>query len=206
MRRAGLAAMVAIGAAAFPSKLAMAEGERDSDEATPAPPIEPSPYAPRLRLDVAASVIRGVAYPSWLTGDFIGAGLTLDVGAQFGNRFALYARAQAYTPLTFEGAAYATAEWIPLDWLSVGSGLGYQVVYGPFGSSVPTGGGFNFNAAHWSGLSVPVLVAFNITVYGAPDRPPRIVLRFGLDTAAGFDPATDTAAWYVATSAGVALM
>jgi hypothetical protein len=174
--------------------------------------------APRLRFDVAGNAAAGVAnapphpgpggYPSSLQGFVGGVGFTVDAGVQAGDLVAFYLRVQAsdfgHPPFASEAASYAIAEWTPRDWASLGTGLGYEMLappptcngIGPCGSDYP----------HWSGLSVPVLVGFNLFASGDPSRIRRVALRIGLEGAAGVSLLTEAIGWHMGLNLGLALM
>jgi hypothetical protein len=59
---------------------------------------------------------------------------------------------------------------------------------------------------HWYGLSVPLIVGFNVFASHEPRRIQRPVLRIGLEWAGGVDLSTAAFGWHLALSLGIALM
>jgi hypothetical protein len=175
----------------------------------------------RFRFDVAANLTLGFAgpppnpvggsYPSSLTGIVAGPGLQVDVGAQLGDRVAVYARAQAIgfgppvSPFVSQAAGYAVADWTPRRWISLGTGLGYEMLAPPAGCN-GTGTAGCPEGPHWFGLSVPLIVGFNLLESGDPNRVRRTALRIGIDGAGGVDLSTGAIGWHAALSLGLALM
>jgi hypothetical protein len=139
-----------------------------------------------------------------------GPGLTVDVGVQLGDRVAVYVRAQATgfgspgSPFVSQAAWYAVAEWTPHRWLSLGTGVGYEMLAPPAQNNGP--GPVRDDGPHWSGLSVPLIVGFNLFESGDPNRVRRTALRVGLEGAGGVDPSTDAFGWHVALGLGIAWM
>ncbi len=174
--------------------------------------------APRLRLDVSANALVGYAgaprvnlvngsYPSGEQGWVHGFGAQGSFGVELGEHRALYARGQFSTADwgLQEAAAYAVGEWTPIPVVSLGSGIGYEVLEPPGSSNAlyPSAGG---PTAHWDGLSVPLLVGVNLHDWRAPDGVTRTVLRLGIEGALGISLTTQATGWHSALSLGVALM
>ena len=173
---------------------------------------------PRFRLDAAANVTLGFAsppprgsYPSSLTGIVVGPGLLIDVGVQLGDSAAVYARAQAIgfgtpgSPFVAQAAGYAVGEWTPKRWVSLGTGLGYEMLAPPAGCN-GTGTGACPEGPHWFGLSLPLIAGFNLLESGDPNRVRRTALRIGIEGAGGVDLSTGAIGWHAALNLGLALM
>jgi hypothetical protein len=183
----------------------------------------------RLRLSVGADTVVGFAgppqtaayrngYPASLTGVVAGGGFTVDAGAQLGDRAAMYLRLQAADfgpkPFATEMAAYAIGEWLPVQWLSLASGVGYELLSPPNEFNCGVGPGAAAECAamaradypHWSGVSVPLVVGFNVLTLRMPDRVTRAAVRITLEGAGGISPVTFAYGWHAGASLAVALM
>jgi hypothetical protein len=107
-------------------------------------------------------------------------------------------------PFASEAAAYGIAEWTPLHWFSLGSGLGYEML-----APRPTCHGMgpcSVDYPHWYGLSVPFLVGFNLVQMRYAAGVQRAAIRLGLEGALGLDPSIEAYGWHMAMSLGLALM
>jgi hypothetical protein len=138
-----------------------------------------------------------------------GGGFAIDAGLQLGDTAAVYLRAEA-SGLAPPGigpdlAGYAVAEWTPRYWISLGSGLGYEDL-GPAGSNHGFYPVRDEHPPHWTGVSVPVLVTFNLLQLRLPDEAYRAAIRLGLEGAAGVSPANGATDWHLCVSLGAALM
>jgi hypothetical protein len=185
--------------------------------------------APRLRLALGADAIVGFAgppqsgayrygYPASLSGVVAGGGFTVDAGVELGDGAAVYLRLQAADfgpkPFATEAAGYAMAEWIPLRWLSVASGLGYELLAPPNVFNCPTGPGAAAECAsiaradypHWSGVSLPLVLGFNVLEVRVPDRGTRAAVRVTLEGAGGVSLATFAYGWHAGANLAFALM
>ncbi len=185
--------------------------------------------ATRLRLSAGADAVVGFAgppqngaypngYPASLSGVVAGGGVTIDAGAQFGDRAALYLRLQAADfgpkPFATEMAAYAMGEWLPVSWLSLASGVGYELLAPPNVFNCGVGPVADAECAaiaradypHWSGVSVPLVVGFNVLTIRMGDRRTRAVLRITLEGAGGVSPVTLAYGWHAGAGLSVALM
>ena len=124
---------------------------------------------------------------------------------------ALYARAQAIgfgspgSPFVSQAAGYAVAEWTPKRWISLGTGLGYEMLAPPAGCNGPETGPCP-EGPHWFGLSVPLIAGFNLLESDDPNRVRRTALRIGIEGAGGVDLSTGAIGWHAALSLGLALM
>jgi hypothetical protein len=128
-----------------------------------------------------------------------GAGFAVDFGLQLGDTAALYLRGEA-SGLAPPGigpdiAGYAVAEWTPRYWISLGSGLGYEDM-GPAGTYNGLCPCPVRQMPHWTGVSVPVLVTFNVLQARLPDGAYRAAIRIGLEGAAGLSPANEAYDWH----------
>jgi hypothetical protein len=175
--------------------------------------------APRLRVGVSGLTGGGFAgppqggayrygYPSSLSGVVGGAGISIDAGLQLGDETAFYLRGEASgwgaPPFASDAAGYLVAEWTPLWWLSLGSGLGYELMAPP--ATCNGMGPCGTNYPHWTGFSVPVLVVFNLPQVRLPKGDSRAALRLGIEGAGGLSVTTMAYDWHLALSLGVALM
>ena len=215
-------ALIAYSVVVFASRTASAETVLvEGGGATSTPSFIPTVdhAAPRLRLDATGNLTIGVAssppyrpgrgYPSSLSGVVGGPGFTVDAGVQVRDLVAIYVRAEASgfgssgSPFVSMAAGYAVAEWTPFRWISLGTGLGYEIL-AP--SSTCNGMGPCPDGPHWSGLSVPLIMGFNLFESGDPNRVRRTAFRVGLEAAGGVEPSTDAFGWHRALGLGVAWM
>jgi hypothetical protein len=157
---------------------------------------------PRLRLDLAGTFAAGRAKSSRVDTFELGPGLALDLGAQLGDRAAVYARGETSTlfPFTFQAAAYVIGEWTPVRHFSIGSGLGYEMM-----ASYCQGCSPQEPSPRWAGVSFPLILGLNIGPV-APARATRTVLRIGLEGAVGYEASSDTVGWHTTLTVGVAWM
>jgi hypothetical protein len=141
---------------------------------------------PRLRLGLAGALVAGVGETSKSTRETsASAGGSADIGIQFGDPYAVYFHGEVGTTGR-HAAAYAVGEWAPIQWFSLGAGIGVDWiksdlprVYLPNSSAfVPTG--------TWTGASIPIIAAFNLG--GRPAwQARRSVFRIELEAATGID-------------------
>lgn len=103
-----------------------------------------------------------------------GPGIALDLGLQAGDTLAVYARLRAASLLLVNAASIsAIVEWTPVEFFSVGAGLGADAM-----ATV----GILTSGTSDGGLSIPLLVGFNIGGR-APTQVHRSKFRIGLEGA-----------------------
>ena len=104
-------------------------------------------------------------------------GLTLDLGVQWGDHLATYARVGASTTLVSSvGSAYLMTEWTPVRHFSIGTGIGWDgLINFPYGEN------------GWRGISVPISLAWNLGKIDATTAH-RSVFRIGVEGAIGWGP------------------
>ncbi len=160
--------------------------------------------APRVRFDLAGTFTAGEAQSSMVDSFALGPGLAIDLGAQFGDHAAVYARAEVSTifPFTLGAAGYVVAEWTPARRFSVGSGLGFDTMLRYCQGCRPP---YDRNPS-WTGVSFPLLLALNLGRMVSPTRATRRALRLGIEGAGGYEAATNTVGWHSTLSVGVAWM
>jgi hypothetical protein len=147
-------------------------------------------------------------YSSSLSGIVAGGGVAVDLGVELGDAAAVYVRGEGSgfgaPPFASDAAVYLVGEWTPRHWLSVASGLGYELMAPP---AMCNGfGGCGTDYPHWTGLSVPLILVFNVLQVRLPDGVHRAAVRIGLEGAAGLSPSTDAYDWHATATLGVALM
>jgi len=151
---------------------------------------------PRLRFGVGGTLSVGVGIGPQASAVELNPGLLIDVGLQINGALAVYLRGEGGTVLLMNHAdAYAVAEWTPVDWLSLGTGMGVDAIQG----SVDLGGNT------WIGASIPLVVGFNIGGR-AGDDVPRRVFRIGLEFAAGVQPSDGSFGYHGGLGFGWTLM
>jgi hypothetical protein len=151
----------------------------------------------RLRLGVALGGAVGLArhYPA--TGLAVEAGalnptVHLDLGLQISPNVSVYAHGEFGTiVLANQAAAYLIGEWSPRRWYAIGAGVGWDgmATWCPDCNERST----------WSGVSIPVLVGFDVW------QKDHHALRIGAEVAGGFEPETATFGWHGAVTFGWAL-
>jgi hypothetical protein len=129
-------------------------------------------------------------------------GLVVDMGVQLGDYTALYFHGKLNTLFTSsEDATYVIAEWTPVHWFSLGTGIGVDHMVAP-PICYPTTGCIR---STWFGFSFPLTLGLNIG-----ERPDflarRGVFRIGLEGAAGIEPGTSVLGIHATTALSFTLM
>ncbi len=131
----------------------------------------------------------------------VGPGLVLDLGVQLGDRAAVYLHSEASSlVITNQFASYAIGEWTPVNWFSIGSGLGLDSLVELLGCYPP-----GCSRTSWAGVSVPLLLGFNIG-HRPSTLERRSVLRIGLEGAVGIEPSSAILGWHTTASLGFTMM
>jgi hypothetical protein len=150
----------------------------------------------RVRFDLFVGVMAGEAQGRNVSTASIAPALKLDLGVQIGEHAAVFARAEGGTLLLAdEGAAYLASEWTPVPALSLGTGIGYEGI----SFNWPGSGACDANRApciqnSWSGVSVPLFVAFNIPPHrrDPAGESSYAGVRLELEGAGGYDATSET--------------
>jgi hypothetical protein len=157
--------------------------------------------APRLRFDVAGGFAAGSAQSSRVSAAAVVPTLVVDLGVQLGDRWALFGHATGGSALAWNlGGAYLVGEWTPLRWISVGTGVGYAS-WNSWNLC-----GCDAQRSEWSGISVPLLIGFNLGGGRREAATRRAALRLGLEGVGGYDASTETAGWHGGLAFGGAWM
>lgn len=133
-------------------------------------------------------------------------GLTLDLGVQLTRSIAVFGRASGATLLVFnQGALYGIVEYSPVDWLSLGTGLGWMAIASPVTElSYPTAGSSErLTRGDWGGIAAPLLVSFNIG-HRNPMTGRLAAFRIGMEGTLGVEPSTGILGWSSALTLGYA--
>ncbi|MDP9149154.1 MAG: hypothetical protein M3O36_04325 [Myxococcota bacterium] len=165
------------------------------------------PAASRIRVGAAGTLVGGDASGRNASTAMAAPGLAVDLGIQLNDPVAIFVRAEFATDLfTTQGGGYLVAEWTPRQWLSVGTGAGYDMIYllGYGNCSAKTFGPCSGNR-FWSGPSIPLVWAFNLGRRDA-HRARRRLLRLELEGAGGYQPATQSFGWHAGVGFGAAWM
>ena len=146
----------------------------------------------RFRFGVAGGFVLGNARgndgPTTVQALALTPNVILDFGVQSNRHFALYLHLLAGTLILSSNAgAYGIAEYTPVRWLSLGTGVGYEIHH----LAIATGGNEVRDRNYWSGVSVPLIAAFNFGgAEGWNSRQSRSVLRLAVEGALGAEPLT----------------
>jgi hypothetical protein len=161
--------------------------------ADPPSPEEPEPIdqslresAPRVRFGIAGGWLFGAGESSKSTRETSSnVGGVADIGVQFGDPYAAYVHGEV-GPSLVHAAAYAIGEWAPLQWLSLGTGIGVDWIKNDQQYVVSPNSTVLVPAGTWTGVSIPIIAALNIG-----GRPAwlvrRSVFRIELEAATGID-------------------
>lgn len=169
-----------------------AEAETTGELAPAASDEEPSPVEKveddlRFRFGIqgglTAGSARGGSGDTEVSAAVVSLSLGVELGVQTSRHFGLFARGEvASVVFTNQAALYLMAEYTPIASLSLGLGAGVD------GFMIFWVGGSNVSPA-WSGVSVPVSVAFNLTQAKAFERGGRRApLRLQFIAAPGINP------------------
>ncbi len=165
---------------------------------------------PRFRFGVASNFTIGAAsdFARGVNAVVLAPGATVDLGVQLSRSLAVFARASGATLILVNQAAlFATVEYTPVDWLSLGTGLGWMAVSSPL-TELSTSSAFSAPApsrGSWDGIAMPAIVAFNLG-----ERDPvseRLgAFRIGLEGVFGVEPGTGIIGWSASISLGFVRM
>lgn len=175
-----------------------------------APPTSPSAaMTSRFRFGVAGNFTLGLAddHGHGVDTGVFAPGITLDLGVQINRSLAVYARASGATILLMSQASvYGVVEYSPADWISLGTGLGWDGMVSNLGadsscciSSEPT------YRKRFSAVSMPAIVGFNVGRRSAVSGALR-AFRVGLEGALGIEPDSGAMGWHAALSFGYVSM
>ncbi len=210
-----LALLVGLAALGVP-RLAVAGDEPAAESDVTPTPVAPD--FPRLRVGLGANFmvgnvsppIRGYpgGYPSSLQGIVTGGpGVEIDIGVRLVEQASVVVRLEGMgfcaggSPFVCEASGYVIGEWLPLPWMSLASGAGYEMLAPP---GVNVDGPPSDSGPHWYGVSAPIIVGFNLGNWRAGDDPHRVAIRPVLEWAGGVSPSTLAFAWHLGFGAGVA--
>jgi hypothetical protein len=158
---------------------------------------------PVLRFDLMSGALIASAQSARVSAESLSPALTLDLGAQITDHAAIFARLEGGTiALAASGAAYLITEWTPHPVISLGTGVGYDGISDA--SVLLCAGGTSCLRSTWSGVSVPLIVGFNLqsrnaVSAAAPNHHGR--LRIELEAAGGYAEKTQT--WGIHAFVGI---
>lgn len=164
--------------------------------------------ASRVRFGIAGNLTVGLANDRGhgVNAGVFAPGLTLDLGVQMNRRVALFARASASSLIVMNHASvFALAEYSPLEWLSLGTGLGWTGMSSAFGNDAATCcGGLSFRSS-WGAIAVPAVVGFNLGARN-PLNGRMQGFRVDLSGALGLEPGSGALGWTASLALGYATM
>lgn len=163
--------------------------------------------AARLRFGIAGNLTVGLAndHGHGVNAGVFAPGLTLDLGVQMNRRVALFARASASSLLVMNHASvFAVAEYSPLDWLSLGTGLGWTGISSAFGNDAVTCCGPSWRSS-WGAIAVPAVVGFNLGSRN-PLNGRMQGFRVDLSGALGLEPGSGALGWTASLALGYATL
>jgi hypothetical protein len=165
--------------------------------------------ASRLRFGIAGNLTVGLAndHGHGVNTGVFAPGLTLDLGVQMNRRVALFARASASSLLVMNHAAvFGVVEYSPLEWLSLGTGLGWSGISAGFGNSAETCCGDTAAwRSSWGALAVPAVVGFNLGTRN-PVNGRLQGMRVDLSGALGLEPGSGALGWHASVALGYVTM
>ncbi len=164
--------------------------------------------ASRVRFGIAGNLTVGLAndHGHGVNAGVFAPGLTLDLGVQMNRRVALFVRASASSLLVMNHAAvFGVAEYSPVEWLSLGTGLGWTGISSAFGQSAESCCGAVEFRSSWGAIAVPAVVGFNLG--GRNPLNGRMQgFRVDLTGALGLEPGSGALGWTASLALGYATM
>ena len=164
--------------------------------------------ASRLRFGIAGNLTVGLAndHGHGVNAGVFAPGLTLDLGVQMNRRVALFARASASSLIVMNHASvFGIAEYSPLEWLSLGTGLGWTGISSGFSQSVDSCCGAVASRRSWGAIAVPAVVGFNLGARN-PLNGRMQGFRVDLSGALGLEPGSGALGWTASVALGYATM
>jgi hypothetical protein len=165
--------------------------------------------ASRLRFGIAGNLTVGLSndHGHGVNAGVFAPGLTLDLGVQMNRHVALFARASASSLIVMNHASvFGIAEYSPLEWLSLGTGLGWTGISSGFSQSVDTCcGGIAAFRSSWGAIAVPAVVGFNLGSRN-PLNGRMQGFRVDLSGALGLEPGSGALGWTASVALGYATM
>jgi hypothetical protein len=164
--------------------------------------------ASRLRFGLAGNLTVGLAndHGRGVNTGVFAPGLTLDLGVQMNRRVALFARASASSLIvTNHASVFGVVEYSPLEWLSLGTGLGWTGISSGFSQSVDSCCGAVASRRSWGAIAVPAVVGFNLGARN-PLNGRMQGFRVDLSGALGLEPGSGALGWTASLALGYATM
>lgn len=164
--------------------------------------------ASRLRFGIAGNLTVGLSndHGHGVNAGVFAPGLTLDLGVQMNRRVALFARASASSLIVMNHASvFGIAEYSPLEWLSLGTGLGWTGISSGFSQSVDSCCGAVAFRSSWGAIAVPAVVGFNLGARN-PLNGRMQGFRVDLSGALGLEPGSGALGWTASLALGYATM
>jgi hypothetical protein len=164
--------------------------------------------ASRLRFGLAGNLTVGLAndHGRGVNTGVLAPGLTLDLGVQMNRRVALFARASASSLIvTNHASVFGVVEYSPLEWLSLGTGLGWTGISSGFSQSVDSCCGAVASRRSWGAIAVPAVVGFNLGARN-PLNGRMQGFRVDLSGALGLEPGSGALGWTASLALGYATM
>ena len=164
--------------------------------------------ASRLRFGLAGNLTVGLAndHGRGVNTGVFAPGLTLDLGVQMNRRVALFARASASSLIvTNHASVFGVVEYSPLEWLSLGTGLGWTGISSGFSQSVDSCCGAVASRRSWGAIAVPAVVGFNLGARN-PLNGRMQGFRVDLSGALGLEPGSGALGWTASVALGYATM
>lgn len=177
------------------------------EAASPADLAVASPAdASRVRFGIAGNLTVGLAndHGHGVNAGVFAPGLTLDLGVQMNRHVALFVRASASSLIVMNHAAvFGVAEYSPLEWLSLGTGLGWTGISSAYGNDA-TCCGPTWRSS-WGAIAVPAVVGFNLGARN-PLNGRMQGFRVDLMGAVGLEPGSGALGWTASLALGYVTM
>jgi hypothetical protein len=163
--------------------------------------------ASRLRFGIAGNLTVGLAndHGHGVNTGVFAPGLTLDLGVQMNRRVALFVRASTSSLIVMNHASvFGIAEYSPVEWLSLGTGLGWTGISSGFGNGDATCCGPSWRSS-WGAIAMPAVVGFNL---GSRNPLNGRMQGFRVDVmgALGLEPGSGALGWTASLALGYATL
>lgn len=163
--------------------------------------------ASRLRFGIAGNLTVGLSndHGRGVNAGVFAPGLTLDLGVQMNRRVAVFARASASSLIVMNHASvFGLVEYSPLDWLSLGTGVGWTGISSGFSNSASCCGGEAWRSS-WGAIAMPAVVGFNLGSRN-PFNGRMQGFRVDLSGALGIEPGSGALGWTASLALGYATL